>query len=1136
MTRIKFKDVPINKITKVTTTKEKLLFKIKGRKKPISIMKSQTNLLKKMAIKLIEKKKTNKLSKKMFKNQFKKKPSKVIGHRERGDNIIVTYIDRKKNLIKTKLKWERDENIIDRLINKKLIKRRILTTPIKKGIIDVINSPGSITLDISKKRAIEILDFMMNNIKLSSELIYMIKYGGMVYTLNSKMINYIKEVAEFGIEVIIGEEGEGSDASFITEIYKQNEITLLSVKRKEKRRKQDAGFFKYLSKDLHFDEWERYGIYHDFHAGKYDEMNCLVKAIYEHGNVSKEIIESLKLKCTNMNIPFKKVEEIAKQYKLYIEIKYLRDLESPARTKKIGKKAYDKHFKIGCIDDHYFILDYETKITSYALNNFEDVKNIKDFNKIIKKNKGKYMKSNKRFISSYDLIHKLLSNKDKFLRPLTWGDVGLRLSHFYNKCPNVKDLSYITTDISKHKKKTRVNKDNDLSNKRKLFFDVETITKNRHQVHTLCWYDDRLKKAYGLTGDNCVKKFLEKLNGDELLLAHNLGYEFNFLFKHLFAITYIKRGKMIMSATGKYKKRDGETIDLHFKDTLSLIPKGLAKFPKMFGLKNIKKEIMPYNLFTKENITVPCVKISEALSFIKKKDHIEFIKNIDEWKLRVGKDKFKHMEYSRIYCEMDCYITALGYNTFKGWVKDLCGAINEKFYKKRKKKMKIIDVDNVVSTASLAFKFFDFTDCYKGCFKLAGTPREFIQKCVVGGRTMTRDNKKWKVKGNLDDFDACSLYPSAIKKLIGFLKGKPKIINDESYEELNKYDGYFAEVNIINCPKSRHFPLLNRKNEKGIRNFSNDIRGSIFIDKIGLEDLVKFHKMVPEVDFKIVRGYYFNKGRNNKASKIIKFLYDERVKLKDQDNPAQEIYKLIMNSSYGKTIMKPIDEEINILSGERADIFISRNHNKIKEIISVGDKKIIKTHKSISDHFSYPHIGSEILSMSKRIMNEVMCLAEDLGIKIFYQDTDSMHIDQSKVKLLADKFYDDYKKVLIGKGMGQFHGDFDFDCDEGHSPVAVESWFLGKKMYLDKIKCVNNGEINYKYHARLKGIPSYCIKNKELIYTKLLLNTHYEFQIADIADEMNKPLFEFTKDFKIFKNTKLKRKVKALGKYEKDFV
>ena len=40
--------------------------------------------------------------------------------------------------------------------------------------------------------------------------------------------------------------------------------------------------------------------------------------------------------------------------------------------------------------------------------------------------------------------------------------------------------------------------------------------------------------------------------------------------------------------------------------------------------------------------------------------------------------------------------------------------------------------------------------------------------------------------------------------------------------------------------------------------------------------------------------------------------------------------------------------------------------------------------------------------MSKVIMNEVMCLAEDIGADIEYTDTDSMHIDFDKVIPLAD--------------------------------------------------------------------------------------------------------------------------------------
>ena len=49
--------------------------------------------------------------------------------------------------------------------------------------------------------------------------------------------------------------------------------------------------------------------------------------------------------------------------------------------------------------------------------------------------------------------------------------------------------------------------------------------------------------------------------------------------------------------------------------------------------------------------------------------------------------------------------------------------------------------------------------------------------------------------------------------------------------------------------------------------------------------------------------------------------------------------------------------------------------------------------------------------MSKRIMNEVMCLAEDLGIMIYYQDTDSMHIPVDKVPMLEQKYKDGQSDV-----------------------------------------------------------------------------------------------------------------------------
>jgi len=78
----------------------------------------------------------------------------------------------------------------------------------------------------------------------------------------------------------------------------------------------------------------------------------------------------------------------------------------------------------------------------------------------------------------------------------------------------------------------------------------------------------------------------------------------------------------------------------------------------------------------------------------------------------------------------------------------------------------------------------------------------------------------------------------------------------------------------------------------------------VFVCKFDLEDLIKFHK----IEFEVVDGYYYNEGRNTELRGVIETVFNERLKLKKVGNPLQEIYKLIMNSSYGKTLQKAIPE------------------------------------------------------------------------------------------------------------------------------------------------------------------------------------------------------------------------------------
>ena len=75
--------------------------------------------------------------------------------------------------------------------------------------------------------------------------------------------------------------------------------------------------------------------------------------------------------------------------------------------------------------------------------------------------------------------------------------------------------------------------------------------------------------------------------------------------------------------------------------------------------------------------------------------------------------------------------------------------------------------------------------------------QQFITKCVVGGRVMCNSNKQYHVKKKITYFDACSLYPSAMNIMLGFLMGKPNILRNTSYEFLKQPDGYFIRIEII---------------------------------------------------------------------------------------------------------------------------------------------------------------------------------------------------------------------------------------------------------------------------------------------------------------------------------------------------
>ena len=106
--------------------------------------------------------------------------------------------------------------------------------------------------------------------------------------------------------------------------------------------------------------------------------------------------------------------------------------------------------------------------------------------------------------------------------------------------------------------------------------------------------------------------------------------------------------------------------------------------------------------------------------------------------------------------------------------------------------------------------------------------------------------------------------------------------------------------------------------------------------------------------------------------------------------------------------------------------------------------------------------------------------------------------------------------------MGCFHGDFD---ELKNNPVSVESYFLGKKTYIDKLV---NDKGEEALHVRMKGIPSATVYTTPFgddlmkLYDFLYNGGSQKFDLCK-----GRVQFAFTKSGKILNETNFTREVRA---------
>ncbi len=486
---------------------------------------------------------------------------------------------------------------------------------------------------------------------------------------------------------------------------------------------------------------------------------------------------------------------------------------------------------------------------------------------------------------------------------------------------------------------------------------------------------------------------------------------------------------------------------IYLKDSYTMLSMKLSEFSKSFGLDS-HKEYMDYSILDVDKT------VKDGYSDLNKwTRHEKICEHAKEQSLpntiyRNGKVNL--LAYIIFYCKCDVKVLSEGFNKFI----EIC---------KEAKLKNPLHFNTISGYSSSHIKVTDKTWKPSNIFEY-----HYRKNGIIGGRVCTKDNKAHKFENKhlkellskvgspvddhiekliasdyLVDMDAVSLYPSAMY-LFDMPQGIPKICTDEEFRDLSYIShGY---VNIHSIPK-HSLPVLSTI-EKGIR---------IWDDKPGLYLLSnRYLDAAGITDYSVVKAWKF--PERAKIFDIVKTFFDLRKEAKAKKLPSQIVYKLMLNSAYGRLIMNKSEKHKKFVRNEQFKNYYN-NHYIVEDPEIIGNYALFKEIETDISVNELPiHIGYEILLCSKMLM---MNLSNNPDNLIYYTDTDSVHMKP------IDGF-------IEGKDLGNFHNDINIDGKPIiHTAVISAAYFISKKFYNHIIFYKDNdNKLQVTAHNVIKGISN----------------------------------------------------------------
>ena len=201
-----------------------------------------------------------------------------------------------------------------------------------------------------------------------------------------------------------------------------------------------------------------------------------------------------------------------------------------------------------------------------------------------------------------------------------------------------------------------------------IFFDFETITSEYKHIPYLCWiYSYGVQQEF-IGINTCAVDMLNALptgKKEILLIAHNSDYDCRSILEYLQNVKPIGNNNIFLPIKATYyKPKSKKKVNIIVKGSYKLIPMPLRDFGKCFKL-DVSKDVMPYNVYTYENVSMGACSILSALDILKDDGKQQFLDNLGKWDCILGKgmdnEVFDLIKYSSISCKMDCKVLRYGW-------------------------------------------------------------------------------------------------------------------------------------------------------------------------------------------------------------------------------------------------------------------------------------------------------------------------------------------------------------------------------------------------------------------------------------------------------------------------------------------